>query len=103
VKEEKLLIKIFDEYWTATINVQDEFNAIQKSNVMAISPAVRLAAKVIYNIDREMFSVNEPRITVEGAKLILWTEAKNLKTLAIDRVGFERIKKHYERKIKYGF
>jgi len=103
MKKEKLIIKCFDKWWRATIEVQDTFDAMNPRSAIIVSPAVRMASKIIYNETQDNFIVNEPNVDSGAIATTLFMLKNKLPKLPMDRKGFERLRKQYSRKIKYDF
>jgi len=101
MKTEKLLIKCFDKWWRASIEVRDDFNVITASSIKALSPHVRMHATVIYNETCNNFIVNDPGVSPETMQLQIWMTKEKLPKLPLERKAFNRLVTQDARHRKY--
>jgi len=96
----ELVVHCFGEWWEATVE-DDEYEVITHNIEVLISPAITFTAKIVYDKTTKKFLKNETDTSSAQVEMEIWMMG-NLPTLDINRNAFERQRKSYQRRKRFG-
>jgi hypothetical protein len=96
----ELVIYCFDKWWQATAN-QIDYTIVQHNIKVIVSPTILFNSKIVYDKTTKTILKNESNTSPEQIELEVWMRTEPLPKLATERNAFNRIRKSYERRMKF--
>lgn len=93
-------IHCFGEWWKAEMD-DEEYTLMTHRTEVLISPAITFSAKIVYDKTTKKFLKNETDTSSAQVEMEIWMMGE-LPELALDRGNFERQRRSYQRRKRFG-